>query len=256
LEDPSLTQIERIISKDVGMAAKILQLANSAFIGARGRVSSLLQAVSLIGTESVRTLVLSVHVFSQCEDNSEVAAYLPALWDHSVAVASLAQRIATSERCTKAMVEESFTAGLLHDVGKVVLLAEMLGKYRRILGTNPGSVLALEVEHMGCTHAQVGAYLMSIWGLPVPLVHAVAFHHRPSETAETQFSSLTAVHAADAIVSSTDASPLNHDIELDLNYLDRLGLREREALWRSSHKEHIVAKPEGVSGERKHPVCG
>ncbi|MGB7149491.1 MAG: response regulator, partial [Terriglobales bacterium] len=62
LEDPSLVQIERIIAKDVGMATKILQLSNSAFIGARGRVSSLLQAVSLIGTETVRTLVLSFHV--------------------------------------------------------------------------------------------------------------------------------------------------------------------------------------------------
>jgi HD-like signal output (HDOD) protein len=63
LDSPSLAQIERIISKDVGMAAKILQLANSAFIGALGRVSSLRQAVNLIGIESVRTLVLSIHVF-------------------------------------------------------------------------------------------------------------------------------------------------------------------------------------------------
>ena len=68
-------------------------------------------------------------------------------------------------------------------------------------------MLALELEHLGCTHAQVGAYLMSVWGLPVPLVHAVVFHHCPGETGETQFSSLTAVHAADAIVSAGDASP-------------------------------------------------
>lgn len=213
LEDPPLSQIERIISKDVGMAAKILQLANSAFIGARGRVSSLLQAVSLIGTETVRTLVLSVHVFSQFDAHSEVAAYLPALWDHSVAVASLAQRIASSENRAKAVVEESFTAGLLHDLGKVVLLAEMPREYRRIFETNLGVSPAAELEHLGCMHAEVGAYLMSIWGLPLPLVHAVAFHHRPVETAETQFSSLTAVHAADAIASATDPSPLNHDIE-------------------------------------------
>jgi len=163
LESLSLAQIERIVSKDVGMAAKILQLANSAFIGTRGRVSSLLQAVSLIGTESVRTLVLSVHVFSQCDGSSKVAAYLPALWDHSVAAASLAQGIATSESCTKAMVEESFTAGLLHDIGKVIFLSEMLDKYRHIVGTSRGSISELELEQLGCTHAQVGAYLMSIW---------------------------------------------------------------------------------------------
>jgi HD-like signal output (HDOD) protein/CheY-like chemotaxis protein len=253
LQDPSLAQIERIISKDVGMAAKILQLANSVFIGARGRVSSLLQAVSLIGTESVRTLVLSVHVFSQCEGDSEVAADLPALWDHSVAVASLAQRIAISERCTKAVTEECFTAALLHDIGKVVFLAEMSGKYREILGADPGAILAMELERLGCTHPQVGAYLMSIWGLPVPLVHAVAFHHCPSGTAETKFSSLTAVHAADAIASATDPSALNRDIALDVTYLDRIGLREREPLWLSFHEEHMAAKAQREAGERKGP---
>jgi HD-like signal output (HDOD) protein len=66
-----------------------------------------------------------VHVFSQFDGNPEIAAYLPALWDHSVAVAAIAQRIAGSETRKKAMVEESFTAGLLHEVGKVVLLAEI-----------------------------------------------------------------------------------------------------------------------------------
>ena len=173
----SLGKVERIISKDVAMAAKILQLANSAFIGARGRVSSLLQAVSLIGTEAVRHLVLSVNVFSQLDRNSNIADYLPALWDHSVTVASLAQRIATSEGCPKALVEESLTAGLLHDVGKAVLLAGMPGKYRHILEINPSALISLELEYLGCTHAQVGAYLMSLWGLPTPLVHTVAFHH-------------------------------------------------------------------------------
>ncbi len=243
LESPSLEQIARIISKDVGMAAKILQLANSAFVGASGRVSSLLQALSLIGTETVRTLVLSVHVFSQCDGNTQVRASLPALWDHSVAVSSLAQRIAACEGCAKAMVEESFTAGLLHDVGKVVLLAEMPREYHEIFELDPDAGKELERERLGCTHAEVGAYLMSIWGLPLALVHAVAFHHHPSESVETQFSSLTAVHAADAIASATDASPLNHDIEMDLSYLERLGLREREGRWRSIHEEQGRTSP-------------
>ena len=242
-DDPSLSQLARIISKDVGMAAKILQLANSAFIGAGGRVSSLVQALSLIGTETVRTLVLSVHVFSQFEGNSQVVASLPALWDHSVAVSSLAQRIANSEGCSKAMVEESFTAGLLHDIGKVVLLAEMPREYSRIFETNSGVSTKLERERLGCTHAEVGAYLMSIWGLPFPLVQAVAFHHHPCESAEAKFSSLTSVHAADAIASAADVSPLNHDGELDLNYLDRLGLREKEGLWRSFYEEQCGPAP-------------
>ena len=74
---------------------------------------------------------------------------------------------------------------------------------------------------------------MSIWGLPLSLVHAVAFHHHPSDSAETQFSSLTAVHVADVVVSATEGNGLNPDAVLDTGYLDRLGLREKEPLWRS-----------------------
>ena len=151
-------------------------------------------------------------------------------------------------------MEESFTAGLLHDIGKVIFLSEMLAEYRHILGTSPGSISELEMERLGCTHAQVGAYLMSIWGLPVPLVHAVAFHHYPSKTEETKFSSLIAVHAADAIASAKDPAILNQDIELDLNFLDRLGLRQREAVWRGFHQDYMVAIAEGASDKRKGAV--
>ena len=231
-ESPSLDKIAQIISKDVGMAAKILQLSNSAFVGSSGRVSSLVHALSLIGTETVRTLVLSVHVFSQFEGKSQIRESLTALWEHSLAVASLSQRIVAGEGCAKAMVEESFTAGLLHDIGKVVLLAEMPREYHEIFEVQPGASKTLELERLGCTHAEVGAYLISIWGLPFSLVHAVAFHHHPSESTENKFSCLTAVHAAEAIVCATAAPPMNEDVEIDMNYLERMGLREKEPIWR------------------------
>jgi len=118
----------------------------------------------------------------------------------------------------------------------------MLDKYRPVLESDPDSTVALELELLGCTHAQLGAYLVSIWGLPLPLVHAVAYHHSPAQTADMQFSSLAAVHFADAIASTNDAANLNRDIELDLNYLDRLGLKQREADWRSFYEEQMMLK--------------
>jgi HD-like signal output (HDOD) protein len=250
-EDPPISQLAKIIAKDVGMAAKILQLANSAFIGARGRVSNLLQAVSMIGTETVRTLVLSVHVFSHFDDNSEIAPFLQPLWEHSVGSAAVAQKISIAENAPKTVVEESFTAGLLHDVGKIVLMAEMPENYLSILREDRGDICEHEKDQLGCTHSQVGAYLMSIWGLPVPLVRAVAFHHNPSEAGEEKFSSLTAVHAADALTNAIDPCPANHDGELDRKYLEALGLWQRVDTWRAFPEAQLLVRAAGAGAEQE-----
>ncbi|HUN84094.1 MAG TPA: response regulator [Terracidiphilus sp.] len=252
-ENTSLSQIESIIAKDPAMAAKTLQLANSAFIGARGQVSSLLQAVSLIGTETIRALALSVQVFLQIDHNPTAALELPPLWDHSVDVALLARHIARLQSQSEAMEEQCFTVGLLHDVGKAVLLSELPREYRYIVDhreKEPGALLALEAQFLGCTHAQIGAYLMSIWGLPAPLVVAVALHHRPAEDRNTSFSPLTAAHCADAVVAVSDPYPLNHDGVLDAAYVERMGLNEQEPLWRRFHEERILARSEGAAHGR------
>lgn len=246
-ETTSLAQIEAIVARDVGMATKILQLANSAFIGAHGRVSSLQQAVSLIGVETVRTLTLSIHVFSRFEGNSALAGYLPSLWDHSVCVASLGQRIAGAETGSRSLAEECFAAGLLHDVGKVILCAEKPKEYsniQRMRETDTRSIEALEIETLGYSHAQLGAYLMSVWGLPTSLVHAVAFHHHPSDALENQFSTLTAVHCANAIARAADASFPAGQVMIDEKYLDALQLSGKQSVWRGFLDEFLAAKAE------------
>lgn len=233
-ENTSICQIEEIISKDVGMAAKILQLANSAFISAHGHVSSLREAVCLIGAETVRSLTLSIHVFSQFDRNSSTAAFLPPLWNHSVAVAALAQKIAEAETRNKAAGEESFTSGLLHDLGKIVLMAEMPQEYKRVvehMDLQSRTMRDLEMEFVGCPHEEIGACLMSTWGLPRPVVEAVEFHHRPIESGHTAFSALTAVHCADVIASEEDAAPVNHDALFDTEYLGNLGLIDKPEAW-------------------------
>jgi putative nucleotidyltransferase with HDIG domain len=234
--DTSLSQLERIIEKDLGMATKILQLANSAYVAARSQVSSVKQAVALIGTDAIRTLAISVHVFSQFEGSPAVKEHLPSLWEHSAAVASLARQIAAAENQPGPIREQSFTAGLLHDIGRAILLAELPKEYLPILAqaaADPAEVLPLETETFGCTHAQIGAYLLSIWGLPAELVHVVALHHRPSDEARSHFSPLTAVHCADVIATGGTNSPTACDGVLDTAYLEQLGLTERMPLWQS-----------------------
>ncbi len=237
-EDASLKKIAEIVCKDAGMTAKILQLANSAFMGARYDISSPTQAVTLIGTEMVRALVLSVHVFSQFKDST--TSDCATLWEHSIAVACLAQRIAVGERCAKALADESFTGGILHEIGKLVLLAEMPKAYAELLAglaEKPGTLAAAERQRFGCTHADLGAYLLSIWGLPQSLIHAVAYHDRPVESVEKRLSSLTVVHGADAIVSSTNGSLIIQDVQWDEKYLQELGLSGREPIWRGFYEQ-------------------
>ncbi|HEY1499044.1 MAG TPA: response regulator [Acidobacteriaceae bacterium] len=244
-EMTSLGQIEQIIAKDIGMATKILQLANSAFIGVHGRVSSLRQAVSLIGIETVRTLTLSIHVFSQFDRKSAVASHLPALWDHSVSVAAIAQRIAAAETGSKSLAEECFATGLLHDAGKIVLLAEKPKEYAEIISqtkNDPCSIESLEIAALGCSHAQLGAYLMSMWGLPASLVHAVAFHHCPSQAMETRFSPLTAVHCADALSLAPTPDDPAFPIPVDEIYLARLNLSGKMTEWRAFLEEFRLAQ--------------
>ena len=242
-EDTSMTRVAGIISKDVSMTAKILQLANSAFIGLRCHVSSPIQAVCMIGTEMVRALVLSVHIFSQFEGQPSLGDSWTDLWEHSLLVASLSQRIAAAEKRPKLMVDESFTAGLLHDVGKAVLLAEMPKQYcevlDRIAATPAMAPRLVEREFLGCTHADIGAYLMGIWGLPSPLLRAVAFHDHPADSLETSFSALAAVHSADAIVSAAHPSRVCRDICLDEDYLNTLGLQEKPPLWQRLYEEQL-----------------
>lgn len=116
--------------------------------------------------------------------------------------------------------------------------------YSELLATlrnAPANLPAAERERFGCTHAELGAYLMSIWGLPHPLIHAVAFHDRPGESIEDCFSSLTIIHAADALVSSSNPASILQDVELDETYIHKLGLSGRLPVWRGLHEQQRAA---------------
>jgi HD-like signal output (HDOD) protein/ActR/RegA family two-component response regulator len=244
-EDSSTARVGTIIAKDAGMTAKILQIANSAFLGLRCHISNPAQAVCMIGMDMVRALVVSVHVFSQFEAKPSVSSRWEDLWEHSVAVASLSKRIAAAQKSIKVVLEDSFTAGLLHDVGKIILLAEMPAEYADILNRlvdRSLSLAELERDKIGCTHADVGAYLIGIWGLPHTLTQAVGFHDRPGLVVENRFSPLTATHVADAIVSEKHCSATTQDVALDRAYLAGLGIGDREAAWRELYEEEIRQK--------------
>jgi HD-like signal output (HDOD) protein len=125
------------------------------------------------------------------------------------------------------------------------LLAEMPKEYGSIIDrlVDPSQSLAdLEREKFGCTHADVGAYLIGLWGLPHSLTQAVGFHDRPTLCVENRFSPLTATHVADAIISEKHRSAITQDITLDRAYLAGLGIADRESAWREMYEEEEKEK--------------
>jgi len=237
----SIQRIGEIVSKDVAMTAKILQLVNSAFFGLVRHVSSPAQAVALLGLDTVKALVLSIKVFSQFDERKVKAFSIDKLWDHSIAVGSFARVIAKSEGMERQAVDDSFMAGLLHDVGKLVLADNLTGQYAEVLNRARERRLPpyeLERRVFGATHAEVGAYLLGLWGLPDSIVEAVSFHHRPRKAIARAFSALTSVHVADVLASqmfhpSTDGCLP----EFDSEYISALGLSDRLPIWEKNCRQ-------------------
>ena len=143
------------------------------------------------------------------------------LWKHSISAGRLARKIAILERCPQSTINNALTAGVLHDIGKLVLL---------YAGENIPVSLKDEYDTLGTSHAEVGAYLLGLWGIPASIVRGVAYHHRPSGLGENAFTSSTAVHVADALLSndSADGSLISG---LDYSYLDSIGKSHQLPVW-------------------------
>lgn len=235
--DSSIKRVGEIISQDIGMTAKILQMINSAFFGLRREISNPGDAAMLLGIDTIMSLVLSIHIFSAL-DASKLPGFSPeALWSHCQWVAGAAKFIARAEEQDRKVAEECFTAGFLHDAGKLVMASAMPKRYSQVLQlTNSGesSETEAEAEIFGATHAQIGACLLGLWGLPPSIVEAVAFHHSPGKCPSEHFTPLAAVHAASHFsrsLSHSVSEPAGRE-ELDMDFIERIGLVERLSVWR------------------------
>ena len=135
------------------------------------------------------------------------------------------------------MVDDALTAGLLHDIGKLVLACAFSSQYKSILSRAAEEKIgmwAAEREVLGCSHAEIGAYLLGLWGLPHSIVEAVAWHHRPSDSPVTGFSALLAVHAACAYEGQLRHSRFQTQVDLDQEYLARVALQDHAELWQKT----------------------
>ena len=241
-DDPSIKKISEIIGRDVSMTAKILQVVNSVFFGLPQRIGNPKQAVMLLGLETVKSLVLSVKIFSEFSQKKYSWFNIDAIFKHSISVSSYAKAIVKYEKMDQDLINYSLMAGLLHDLGKLILATNFKDTYQQVLTESRNSdhkLWELEQETFGTSHAEIGAYLMGLWNLENPIIEAIAFHHCPAKSASNQMGLLTVVHVANALDHEEDF-PENQESDLpyDDEYIDQLGGTDRIAEWRQVCTEY------------------
>jgi len=251
LQDPdaSLVEIGAIVGRDVGMTTKILQLVNSSFFGIASPLVSAEQAVSFLGLDTIGTLVLGHGVFSQYQELDTGDFDIEALWSFSARCAAISKIVAQNEKISPKVPEEAFLAGMLHDVGKLVLATERPEEYTDVLRRASGQnslMNDVELEVFGATHGEVGAYLIGLWGLPDTIVEAVAYHETPSRCRCDDFGVLGMVHVASQLaLNPYAAAPTDPLLSVDLEYLQKVGVIDHWADWQlacqeaSNEEEHL-----------------
>jgi putative nucleotidyltransferase with HDIG domain len=244
LEKPStsLKDVATLIEKDMAVSAKILQVVNSGFFGLPKRVTSVPAAVSFIGINMLRRVLLSVQAFASF-DNPQVPGFsVEKLQRHSHLTAMVASKMFK----TKREAEDAFTGGILHDIGRLILATRPSGGesrpgIRAAAPAAPGTAPVI-AETPGVTHAEVGAYLLGIWGLPYAVVEAVAYHHNPLAVRHKTFDVVDAVYVANILSQeSPDVDPKSPD-KLDRTHLAHLGVEGMLSEWRQLVKELRAAE--------------
>lgn len=239
-----------ILDKDIGLATGLLKLVNSSFFGIPRRVSSTEQAVTLLGLDTVRALVLAHSLFSRFDSRRYPDFGLSGLWDHSLGVARLGKALANLEGAGKAAADTCFMAGLVHDAGKLILAELFEEQYTRVLALARSrniTTWAAEMEIFGVSHAEIGAYLLGLWGFEEPVVMGVARHHQPGLAGPQAPLAVPVVHAANALEHALVV--IHHQYAehpLDMESLAALGLSERLETWRETGRSLLA---QGDNGE-------
>ena len=195
--ETSAEGLGRMIEKDQVLSAKVLQLANSPFYGFPARIASVSHAVVVLGLNVVKGLTLGATVFDMMK-----AAGMDQLWRHSLGVAMVSHLLAT--RVGQKNPEELFVAGLLHDLGKVVMyvkLPETASRIEAAVRDRDIYMIDAEREILGLTHADVAGWLAAAWHLPTVLKEPIMYHHQPT-LAKVAPMQTAIVHVADVLVKA------------------------------------------------------
>lgn len=208
LADPSMTRVGEIVGKDVAMTTKLIQVANSPLFGRRWPAVSATQAAVALGSDMTRTIIMAGSLFSRLSPKAAARFRMTELWDHSRRVADLAKRVAESWDVPPRVCQDAATAGFLHEVGRLVFADRLPDRYYGVIrraDEDGVSIEEAETLEFGVTHAEVGAYLLALWGLPDAVIEAIAWQHAPGRCPGIGPGAVAAVYVADALTEAIEA---------------------------------------------------
>lgn len=202
-DEVTVREVAAVVASDAAIAAKVIQLVNSAFFRLARRISNIEQAVSYLGFSAIRNLALSAELFSSWSGSDGSVLNIDLLQSHVQTVAAATRALAANTP----IADDALLGALLHDIGYWILADECkteLAESVKIAAARQIPLHEAETLTIGASHAEVGAYLLGIWGLPYPVIEAVAHHHSPQSVAPAEFDALAALAVAHALVPTDD----------------------------------------------------
>jgi HD-like signal output (HDOD) protein len=247
----SVDEVAEIVEADPAISAKLLQLVNSAIFRTSCEIATVRLAASYLGLNAVKDLVLSTEVFRAFENSKPIPGFsVEELQIHGRLTAKIAGRMHLPASTRDAAI----VASLLHDIGKLVLAWKMPDRFARLLARareQNQPLYQVEEELWGITHAEIGAYLLGLWGLPIGVTEAIAFHHSPSRVPHCRFDAIAAVYMANLLAHDHDGSVQGGHSLRDLSLLQNLGVADQLPSWEEIAEEMASSRDELPFGSLK-----
>ncbi|MFP5222519.1 MAG: response regulator [Acidobacteriota bacterium] len=236
--EPSINLVSELITQDMGLSASIMKMVNSAFFGLKTKVSSLHHAINLLGLDIISALALSAHMFSSFDPSKIPGFDLDKLWGHSLSTGLLAKAVGRAEGLSTQEQDDLYIAGILHDVGKLAMLHHGQAFYAEVVARcreENSSIWHMERRILKSSHAELGAFMLSLWGLDEKIVLGVFQHHEPCRSGGDCSLIPAALHAANSFEHELNVIHPGYSVHpLDEEGLGRLGLADRIPAWRDA----------------------
>jgi HD-like signal output (HDOD) protein len=226
--------IARLVAEDAGLSSKVLQLANSPLFGRGYLIVNPIEAVLCLGTEMIKAIVLTQALFKHYAVLKDPDVDLPRVWSHCWEVAQLAQHFCLKKRLSASQGEEAFLAGLLHELGRFILVDSFPEQFRAACQAARATQSPLTphlLDTFNTTPFRITAYLLELWGMPDRVISAVSFLHQPEQQHPGDFSVTTALYIADQIASRKSPPDSFAVPEWNTTYLQAVGCMEDVAAW-------------------------